>query len=89
MEDDPADGLDDTRADLEEAVTERRDLGPPELRALRAEAQLLEEDVGGRRREETKLVPEEARAARAVELEAVVKLLDAVLAVAWRSSERA
>ena len=82
VEDETADGHDDARTDLQEAVLERGDLGSRELGPPQSETKLLEEGVGRRRAEDAELVPEEARAARAVELEPVVELLYSVLAVA-------
>src|SRR5512139_3899425 len=76
---DSADGGSDAGSDFEEGVAEGRDLSASELGARGSEAQLLHEDVGGGGEEDAELVGEEARAAGAVDLEAVVQLLDPVL----------
>jgi len=79
VEDDPADGDDHLRANLEKAVSEGPDLGSGAGRSSGAEPQLLHEDIGGGGEQDPKLVGPEAGATGPVDLQAVMEFLDAVL----------
>ncbi|HWF97753.1 MAG TPA: hypothetical protein VN691_01090, partial [Steroidobacteraceae bacterium] len=67
------------RTELDQPLTQRARLGTGAVASPGEEAQLLHQDISGGSDEHAKLVGEEARAAGAVDLKAVVKLLDPVL----------
>jgi len=66
----------DRGADLEQAVSKDPDLAAGQARAGGTEAELLHQDVGPSGQQDPKLVGQKAVAAGAIELQAVVKLLD-------------
>jgi hypothetical protein len=81
VEDDSAHGLDDVGTDLDQAFSERLDLGASAGSSRGAQSQLLHEDVGGSGEKYPELIGPEARAACAVDFEAELELFDAVLRV--------
>jgi hypothetical protein len=66
-------------SDLEEVLTERRDLGASKSGSCGLAPDLLHEDIGGCGEGDPELVGPETRAARPVHLEAVMELLDPIL----------
>lgn len=65
-------------AELEHVLAQGGDLGPGPAGVRRPEPQLLQQDIGGGGQQHAQLVGEEARAARAVDLEAMMEFLEPV-----------
>jgi hypothetical protein len=84
VEDDPTDGDDDMHAEFEQSFSQAADLGAGTRRARGAQAEFLQQDVGGGGEEHAELIGPKARAARAPDLEIVVELFDPILHVPAR-----
>ena len=82
MQDHATDRADDVRPQFEEPIAQPRHLGAGTGGARRAQPEFLHEHVGGGGEQHAQLIGPEATAARAVDLQAINQLLDAVLDVA-------
>ena len=82
MQDDAAHRDDHVDAQLEQSLAQPRDLGPGIRGARGPQSEFLHEHVGGRGEQHAPLIGPEATAARAPDLEPVVKFFDPILNVA-------
>ena len=82
MQHDATDGLFHPDSELDQSLAKRGDLRACAGGSCRMSSQRLHEHEGGRGHENSKLVGQETCAARPIDLEAVVKLLDPVFDVA-------
>jgi hypothetical protein len=85
VQDNPTNGDDDMSADFEKAFPERLYLSSGTGGMAEVESELLKKHIGGSGEKDTKLVGEETTAAGAVDIEAQMKLFDAILDIASRA----